>query len=77
MIEFVCDLFLNPERCVSKSAGFEKFLREFGGDRNAAATAGDGESPALLAIWPIEFSCFGRLRRKEGSCAVNPQKNGS
>jgi hypothetical protein len=37
LIEFACDLFLSPERCVSNSAGFEKFLQELGVDRNAAA----------------------------------------
>ncbi len=43
LIEFVCDLFLNPKRCVSNSAGFEKFLLEFGGGRNAGEEEHDEE----------------------------------
>ena len=30
-LELVCDLFLDPAKCVSNSAGFERFLKEFGG----------------------------------------------
>ena len=30
-MELVCDLFLDPAKCVSNSAGFERFLKEFGG----------------------------------------------
>ncbi len=48
---------------VRNCAGFEKFLQEFGGDRTAAATAGDGEGNpnesraplAVNAVLPLVF----------------------
>ena len=42
-LELVCDLFLDPAKCVSNSAGFERFLKEFGGraDGNGDTDAQD------------------------------------
>jgi hypothetical protein len=43
ILELVCDLFLDTAKCVSNSAGFERFLEEFGGraDGNGEADAQD------------------------------------
>jgi hypothetical protein len=39
LVELVCDLLLNPANCVSNSAGFERFLKEFG-----SSADGDGDT---------------------------------
>ncbi len=38
LVELVCDLLLNPANYVSNSAGFERFLKEFGGSADGPPT---------------------------------------